>query len=144
MEIKLKPNHYMIEVLIIGETANFHRTIKTKKLDLFFNHFDTRYHISRENLFHKKPGLFRKAWDLFKGVKARYLIVYWEGQEIPLNTSPATVSPKILETVRTSRALGKAIKELFKTDLLSGRGIIFVIIAFLAVAVFILRMQGTI
>jgi len=138
------PHKYEIEVIIIRSTSNTHVIEKTDKLDYFYTLLGVKYQISRENLFRVTPGLLNQAWDKLRGVAARYLIIFWENDPVPINESPAKVSPAVLETVKNSRALGKAIRELFKSDILGGRGLIFFVIVFVVLTVLVLKLRGMI
>lgn len=136
-------NKIDVEIVIKSANANYH--IQKKGVDKSdfkeeYNHFD--YNVRQEGFYKKPRNPIMLLIDLFRGIKSRYLILFWENEPDFIEIPDVTVAPLILERVRTSRILGKALKELFKDSLLGGRGIIFIVIVFVAVAIFVLRTMG--
>lgn len=136
-------NKIDVEIVIKSAKANYHiqrKGIEKPDFKEPYNNFD--YNVRQEGFYKKPRNPLLLLFDLFRGVKARYIILFWEGEADFIEIPDAAVAPLILERVRTSRILGKALKELFKDSLLGGRGIIFIVIIFVAVAIFVLRTMG--
>jgi len=137
-------NHdkYEVEIIIKSSNANYHKRVIMDKPDFktTINRFE--YNVRQEGFFKKPRNPVHHIIDLFRGIRGRYLIIFYEKEPDYVVTPDVTVGPLILERVRTSRILGNALKELFKESLLGGRGIIFIVIVFVAVAIFVLRTMG--
>lgn len=136
-------NKIDVEVVIKSSNANYYiqkKGLEKSDFQETYNHFT--YNVRQEGFYKKPRSPLRLVLDLFRGVKASYLILFWENEADFIEIPDVTVAPLILERVRTSRILGKALKELFKDSLLGGRGIIFIVIIFVAVAIFVLRTMG--
>lgn len=136
-------NKIDVEIVIKSIKANYHIQRRGIIKSIFiepYNNFE--YNVRPEGFYKKPRNPLRLLFDLFRGVKASYLILFWEDEADFIEIPQVAVAPLILERVRTSRILGKALKELFKESLLGGRGIIFIVIIFVAVAIFVLRTMG--
>lgn len=136
------PSKYDVEIIIKSENANYHKKMVGDKPDFKITINEFEYNVRQEGFYKRPRNPLHHIVDLFRGVKGRYLILFYEKEHDFIGTPDAAVGPLILERVRTSRILGNALKELFKESLLGGRGIIFIVIIFVAVAIFVLRTMG--
>lgn len=139
--MKLIPKTYIITVIVIGEEANYHRKIETTKREFFYNFMGDKYRVRSEGLYRVPPSPLDRVRDRLVN-RERYLIVFGQGTPEHIKRQSFHVSPQSMHKIRSAQVLRKAINELFKTDLLAGRGMIFLIIVFLAVALYILKLQG--
>lgn len=133
---------YDVEAVIRSDIANYHIRQVVENPNFKIDWGGTGYLVRQEGFFKMPRGALKHLKDFFRGVKARYLIMFWEGQAGHIVQPDPTVGPLILERVRTSRVLRKALAEMFRESLLGGKGIIFVVIVFVAVAIVILRTVG--
>jgi len=134
-------NH--IKVIIISPEGNYHTDFKRKGLNFKVDFNGLTYYVRREGLYKFTPGLKQRVRDYFFR-DSRYLIVFGHGHGAHLERQAFPVTPGTVHKIRKSRVLKKALGELFKTDLLGGRGMIFLIIAFIGIAVYLLKIQGVI
>ena len=135
-------NKYDVEIIVKSTNANYHKREVMDKPDFKITINGFEYNVRQEGFYKKPRNLGHHLIDLFQGGRGRYLMLFYENESDYIITPDVTVGPLILERVRTSRILGNALKELFKESLLGGRGIIFIVIIFVAVAIFVLRTMG--
>lgn len=136
------PNPYLIEIVVISQGLNHHILIRASSL-IFEYKFNGRvYEIEEGSVYLKKPNLVESLIWRFKGIRASYMVLFWEGERKPIEMDKNRVNPEVLARVRTSRALGKALKEMFKASLFDNRGLIFIIIVFTVIGLILARTMG--
>jgi len=133
----------LITVIIISPEGNYHTDFKREGLNFKVDFNGLTYYVRREGLYPYTPGLKKRIWDRVRGDK-RYMIIFGHGLGKHLERQSFPVTPATVHKIRKSRVLKKALGELFKTDFLGGRGMLFLIIAFVAIAVYLLKLQGVI
>lgn len=143
VNISIREKHNLITVIVISKNGNYHRKIQTENLEFYYKFNGVKYQVRREGLYRIIPAPWVRFWD-WVIARNRYLIVFGENEPKHLERQTFHISPSLIRKIRKSRVLRKAITELFKNDLLGGRGLLYLILVFLAIAVYILRIQGVI
>lgn len=144
VDLSSEPKPYLIEIVVIGQGLNHHKKLRGSSLDFEYKRGEdeTIYKVSAGRVYRKNPGLLDQVVWRLKGISAEYMALFWQGEPEPVYMERSAVNPEVLARVRTSRALGKALKEMFKSSILDNRGLIFFIIAFSVLAIVILRSMG--
>lgn len=136
------PKPYLIEIVIITEGKNIHLVKRSEHLD-FIQTFDgINYEVSTGNLYAKNPDLLESLIMRIQHIESKYLIIFWEGMPGAITIPSGKVNPQVLARVRTSRVLGRALKEMFRASLLNNKGLIFMFIVFGVAAIIVLKMVG--
>lgn len=137
-----KNGKFIVETVIISMDKNLHTQARVNELNYIYDYGGNSYKIHEGALYRKKLGLIDQLLYKLRKIEAHYIGIYWEGEQDPAAMPKNIVNPQILARVRTSRALGRALKEMFKGSIMDNKGLIFIIVVFLAIALFILRAQG--
>lgn len=137
---QVKP--YLIETVIICQGYNAHTSHRKDTLNFTFKHDSKTYEVRDGSIFEKNKSIFDHLVFRIQGITSAYLALYWEGEPKAVKMDKSQVNPQVLARVRTSRVLGRALKEMFKSSILDNKGLVFFIIAFGVIAILILRAQG--
>lgn len=133
---------YLVRIVIIGQGRNIHLERRTSQLDFIEKYYGKNYRVTQGHLYAKVPGFIERQVMRLQGIKTKYLILFWANQAEPVEIPRGSVNPQVLARVRTSRILGRALREMFKVGVLENKGLLFIVIAFLAVGVIVARMMG--
>lgn len=133
---------YLVETVIICKGYNVHIKHRKQALKFKFKHGAHTYTVEDGSIFEKNKDLLDLVKFRLQGIKAAYLALFWEGEPKAVRMEKSQVNPQVLARVRTSRVLGRALKEMFKSSILDNKGLVFFIIAFGVIAILILRAQG--
>lgn len=133
---------YEIEVIIKTPGANIHKKVRKNELNFNFNYDDQEYEVRENSLYQKRSGFLEKFLMHFIGIRAQWLILFWEGEEEPISNRTPSVSPRVLARVRTSQALAGALKEMFSKSILENKTGLFLALLVFAVGLIIVRYLG--
>lgn len=141
-DLSSEPKPYFIEIVVISDGKNYHQKIRAKDLNFSYTVDGKNYQIQEGGIFRKDPSLTEQLIWRLRGISAEYMALFWEGETQAVMMDRSQVNPQVLARVRTSRQLGKALREMFKTSILDNRGLVFFFVAFAVIALIILRSMG--
>jgi len=103
-------NIYQFEIVFMKPGVNPHKFIRGSSLDFVYEHESNKYNITSDRLYRVKPGLFTRIMFILKGINQRFIVVFQKGKKTPIAPQKVEVSSRILNEVKESRALDKALR----------------------------------
>jgi len=134
----------LVEIVILGSDYNYHDPMRVDSLHFNYPLGGVDYHVTERALYKKEKTPIEQITDRFKRIRDRYLILFRGDDPYPIEWEDGEVHPTTLAKVRTSQALKKALKEMFRADLLQGRGIVVIFVIVTILTLVIARKMGVI
>lgn len=114
--MKLRPWRYKdeLEVIVVGDGVNHHRTWFSSTLTGPVTLNEKEYTLDPARIILEDPGFFGRRRDWFRRIRNHFKLVYLEGQPEPIGTEePPLRSAELLFKIHRSRSLKLAFKTMF-------------------------------
>ena len=101
---------YQFEIVFMRPGVNPHKFVRGNSLDFEHEHESKKYKITSDRLYRVKPPIFTRFIFMLNGINQRFIVVFQKGKKKPISPQDVTVSSRILNEVKESRALDKALR----------------------------------
>jgi len=132
----------LVEIVILGDNYNYHHPLKVDSLNFDYPLGGIDYRVNERALYKKDKSIKEQILDNFTRIRDRYLIIFRGDDPNAVEWEAGNIHPTTMAKVRTSQALKKALREMFRADLLQGRGIVVLIVVLTLLAVIIAKRMG--
>lgn len=106
-------NIYQFELIFMRAGVNDHVFVRQSELSFKHEYNKKEYSITSDRLYRVKPPIFTRLSFKLKGIKQRFIVVFQKGKKTPIKPIEIEVSSRVLNEVRKSRALDKALRSEF-------------------------------
>lgn len=136
---------YQFEIVFMRPGVNDHIFVRGDSLDFEHEHDSKKFNITSDRLYRVKPGIFTRFMFKLKGINQRFIVSFQKDKKTPISPQSVKVSSRILNEVKSSRALDKALRGEFAVPMdLKKLIIIMEFIALVAVVYVLMTGQVTI
>lgn len=104
---------YQFELIFMRAGVNDHVFVRGSELSFKHEYNAKEYDIASDRLYRVKPQIFTRFSFMLKGIKKRFIVVFQKGKKTPIKPIEVSVSSRVLNEVRKSRAIDKALKSEF-------------------------------
>jgi len=132
---------YEVEMIILKKGTNIHFKQRLEKLEEVIELDGFKYQIKPDALFIKKPNIFKRIYNRFRGIKKEFITIYRYKKPEPIMSYTSKISPYLLKTTKDSSALKRALEKELKAAF-DIRKIIFLLALFIAAIFIYLYMTG--
>lgn len=128
---------YHFEIITLRKGSNKHEILRKDTLE--FSHGNLKVQPEKIYLVASNPIYW--IINKIQGIKARFLVIFLEGQTEALTYKTPKISPSLLKIVEESRALSRALKDEFK-EAVNVRQLFFFLIILIVGVVIYMAMTG--
>lgn len=128
---------YQFEIIFMKSGFNDHVFIRGDSLDFTHDHDSKKYTIKSDRLYRVKPSIAMRVYFKLVGISQGFLIVFQKGKKIPVSPADVKISSRVLNEVKESRALDKALKNEFHVQMDLKRIIIILGVVILGIVIYL-------
>ena len=138
---KVRKPTYMINIIIRANSDYLIRH-KTNKLNFKFKMWKGEYNVNKDVIYLKRRNVLRKIFDKIRHrIDKECLILFYLGEPNAIQVTPGKTDPVLINTVRTSRIYGKALKEIVARAM-ERKGVIFMVILIIIISLAVTKYLG--
>lgn len=104
---------YQFELIFMRAGVNDHIFLRESRLSFTHEYNAKEYKITSDRLYRVKPPIFTRLIFKLKGIKQRFIVIFQKGKKTPIKPIEVSVSSRVLDEVRKSRALDRALRSEF-------------------------------